>query len=190
MLGAYDMGLYDVKMPAGALPEARFYLTTVYAGRALPRDGHVERRGARRGLGRRRAAHARRDRGAPGRPYAVAGALRRPDAPRLVLVRTGLDADRPAHLLAMRWFDDPAVLPFDCFGGTPPQATYSFGAPPALESAEVTLRGELLAATVGGQAAAVALKRTLPNGNRVYRVEGGGRRAEDGDARLRRPRLR
>jgi len=191
VLGAYDMGLYDVKMPAGAPPEARFYLTTVYAAepcRATVTSSGVAPAAVWVGGARR----------TPGETVALQAGhtplLVRYDAfgrAALVLVRADRKTDRPAHPLAMRWFDDPAVLPFDCFGGTLPQATYSFGAPPALESAEVTLRGELLAATVGGQAAALALKRTLPNGNRVYRVEGGGqktedggRRAESGDARL------
>ena len=91
----------------------------------------------------------------------------------LVLRRTGIDTDRPIHPLAMRWFDDPAILPFDCFDGGLAQATYSFEAPPALLAANVTLRGELLAATLAGQAAAVTMVRAH-NGTRVYRVTPGG----------------
>jgi len=183
VLGRYDRGLYDVSMPPEAAPEARLYHTAVYAAEACRavivstgvKPSAVWLAGERRSPGDTvalKAGHTpllvRYD--AFGRAALV---LRRADAPPFA----------QTHPLAMRWYQDPAVLPFDCFGGALPQATYSFGAPPALNVAEVTVRGELLSATVGGAAAEVKLDKALANGNRLYRVEDRGRRAEDGAAR-------
>ena len=184
VLGKYDRGLYDVNMPPNAAPETRFYQTTVYA--AEPCRAVITTTGVKPA-----AVWLKGQRCTAGEIVALEAGYTplvvRYDAfgrAALVLLRAGFDADRPAHPLAMRWFDDPAVLPFDCFGGTLPQANYTFGAPPALEGADVTLRGELLAATIGGQAAAVALKRTLPNGNRLYQVKPADEGHATRDARL------
>ena len=173
VLGTYDRGLYDVKMSAGAPPETRVYQTTVFAAescRAVITASGVAPAvvwlaGVRHAPGDTVALRAGRT------PLLV-----RYDAfgrAALVLRRADLDTDRPSHPLAMRWFDDPAVLPFDCFDGSLAQATYAFEAPPALIAAEVTVRGELLAATLAGQTAAIKMIRAL-NGICVYRVTPGG----------------
>jgi len=170
VLGKYDMGLYDVNMPAGAAPETRLYQTTVYAAEAC--RATVVATGVEPA-----AVWLNGERHAPGETVALRAGhnplLVRYDAfgrAAVVLKRAGAGDAPPAHPLAMRWFGDPAVLPFDCFAGALPQAAYAFGAPPALAAADVALRGELLSATVGGEAAVVKLTRTLPDGSRLYRV--------------------
>lgn len=170
VLGRYDLHLYDVNMPSGAPPETRFYLTTVYTAepcRAVVTATGVQPAGVWIGGVRH----------PPGETVALQAGrtplLVRYDAfgrAALVLLRAGLDIDRPTIPLAMRWYDNPAVLPFDCFDGALPQAVYTFGAPPALETADVTLRGELTAATVAGRPAIIKPMRTLPDGNRMYRI--------------------
>ena len=173
MLGTYDRGLYDVKMPAGAAPETRVYQTTVFASE--PCRAVITASGVAPA-----AVWLAGVRHAPGDTVALRAGrtplLVRYDAfgrAALVLRRADLDTDRPSHPLAMRWFDDPAVLPFDCFDGGLAQATYAFEAPPALLAADVTVRGELLSATLAGQTAAIKLSRVL-DGARVYRVTPSG----------------
>jgi hypothetical protein len=170
VLGTYDRGLYDVSMPKDAPPETRLYQTFVHAPAAC--RAVVLATGVQPSAvwvaGQRRAPGDTVDLPA-GRTslvirYDVFGraavVLRRADAPPFT----------QTHLLASRWHDDSAVLPFDLFGGALPQSEYTFGAPPALESAEITLRGELLSATVADRPAAVTLVRTLPSGGCLYRV--------------------
>jgi hypothetical protein len=178
VLGRYDRGLYDVAMPKDAPPETRLYQTSVYAPTAC--RAVVLATGVQPSAvwiaGQRRAAGDTVELAAGHTPLVVrydafgraAVVLRRADAPPFT----------QTHPLATRWHDDPAVLPFDFFGGAKPQGVYTFGAPPALESAEVTLRGELLSATVAGQPAAVALLRTLPSGDRLYRMTVAGPQAQ------------
>jgi hypothetical protein len=157
-------------MPAGAAPETRLYQTSVYAD--APCQAAVVATGVPPA-----AVWVNGERRAPGDTVALrAGAnllLVRYDAfgrAALVLEKAGAPAWKPTHPLAMRWYGNPAVLPFDCFGGALRESTYTFGAPPALASAEVTLRGELAGATVGGAAAAVRLDKSLADGSRIYRV--------------------
>jgi hypothetical protein len=171
VLGKYDKGLYDVSMPASAAPEARLYQTSVYA--ESPCQANVVVSGVKPA-----AVWVNGEKRAPGVAVPLhAGCnllLVRYDAfGRGAVVLEKADADtswKQSHPLAMRWHDNPAVLPFDCFSGALKQSLYAFGAPPALLTAEVTLRGELLAATVGGVAAAAKLDKTFANGNRLYRV--------------------
>ncbi len=170
VLGTYDMGLYDVSKPADAKPETRLYQTAVYAAEAC--RAVITATGVNPS-----AVWLNGERRTPGETVGLKAGytplLVRYDAfgrAALVLERTGIDADRATQPLAMRWYDHPAVLPFDCFGGGLPQAVYSFGAPPALQMAEVTLHGELVAATFGGAAARFTLDKTFPNFNRIYRV--------------------
>ena len=170
VLGRYDMGLYDVNMPPNAAPETRLYHTAVYAAEAC--------RAVIVGTGVKPAAvWLAGARCAPGDTVALKAGytplLVRYDSfgrAALVLRRADAPPFAQTHPLAMSWYQDPAVLPFDCFGGALPQAAYSFGAPPALTVAEVTVHGELLSATVGGAAAEVRADAGLSGGNRRYRV--------------------
>ena len=57
----------------------------------------------------------------------------------------------------MCWYNDPAVLPFDPFGGKIKEGVYTATLPPACEAIEITLRGTLLSANIAGADAAVTL---------------------------------
>jgi len=182
VLGNYDRNLYDVKMPDDAVPETRVYQTTVFA--AEPCRAEIVSSGVAPS-----AVWLGGVRHAPGDTVALRAGrtplLVRYDAfgrAALVLYRADIDTDRPAHPLAMRWFGDSAVLPFDCFDGGLTQATYSFQAPPALAAAEVTLHGDLLAATFDDQEAVITLLRDL-NSVRVYRVTPSGQTAQSPNPR-------
>ena len=171
VLGKYDMGLYDVSMPAKAAQETRLFQSSVYA--ETPCQAVIEATGVRPS-----AVWINGQKRTPGDTVPLqAGCnllLVRYDAfgrGAVVLEKAGTDTNwKQTHPLAMRWYDNPAVLAFDCFNGALKQSVYTFGAPPALVTAEVTLRGELVGATVNGSAAEVKLDKGFPNGNRLYRV--------------------
>jgi len=171
VLGKYDRGLYDVSMPANAAPETRLYQTFVYA--EAPCQASIVVSGVKPAAvwinGEKRNLDVAVSLKAGNNLLLV-----RYDAfgrAAVVLEKAGADKSwRQTHPLAMRWYDNPAVLPFDCFGGALKQSVYTFGAPPALLTAGVTVRGELISATVAGKAADVKLDKSLPNGTRLYRV--------------------
>ena len=50
----------------------------------------------------------------------------------------------------MRWHGDPAVLPFDPFGGKVKEGVYTATLPPACEVIEIAMRGTLLSANIAG----------------------------------------
>jgi len=58
--------------------------------------------------------------------------------------------------LSMKWYDDPAVLRFDPFGGTKRETVFTASVPPGFRAATLAFDGELLEATVGGRAARIA----------------------------------
>ena len=171
VLGRYDRDLYDVSMPKDAPPETRFYLSTVYtptACRAVILATGVQPASVWL-AGQRRAPGDTIDLPAGHMPLVIrydafgraAVVLRRTDAPPFTQTLP----------LASRWYGDPAVLPFDMFGGSVSQTEYTFGAPPALESVDITVRGELCAAAIAKQpAVALQLVKALPDGSRLYRV--------------------
>ncbi len=154
-LGNYDMGLYDVAPKAGEQPTPVVYETFVVvpescsvklvahgvAPSAIELDGQacttndVMRLdpGARR-LSVRYAAFGR-----------AALVVRRTDIP-----------SRPSKTpLSMCWYDDPAVLRFDPFGGTIRETRFTATVPPGFQSARLELEGELIAATCAGQPAQI-----------------------------------
>ena len=171
VLGNYDMGLYDVNMPANAAPETRLYQSFIYA--EAPCQASVVASGVKP-----TAVWINGEKRNPGDTVSLKAGhtllLVRYDAfGRAAVVLAKADADKnwkQTHPLAMRWYDNPSVLPFDCFGGALKQSVYSFGAPPALITAGVTVRGELVSATIGGKAADVKLDKRFPNGTCLFRV--------------------
>ncbi|MDR3227913.1 MAG: hypothetical protein LBT53_00625 [Puniceicoccales bacterium] len=162
VLGNYERGSYDVSIPKNARPEVRLFQTTVVAPEVCEAEivssgvkpSAVWLNGKKRAVGEKVALRRGRN------PLVVRyDSLGRAG---VVLRRVGADAGKGGGgvggaggasagvPLASRWFGDPAVLPFDIFDGAVSVADFRSFAPPALVSAEVTLRGELLAATVGG----------------------------------------
>ena len=76
----------------------------------------------------------------------------------LVALRRDVDSSPSRIPLSMKWYDDPAVLRFDPFGGTKPESVFTATVPPGFQRATMELDGELLEAKIGGRAAAVARK--------------------------------
>ena len=74
----------------------------------------------------------------------------------LVALRRDVPSRPSEAPLSMRWYDDPAVLRFDPFGGTNRVARFTATVPPGFRAASMALDGELLEATVGGREAAIA----------------------------------
>ena len=75
----------------------------------------------------------------------------------LVMMRTDVASVPSKVPLSMCWYNDPAVLPFDPFGGTVKEGVYTATLPPACEEIEITMRGTLLSANIAGAEAEVEL---------------------------------
>ena len=75
----------------------------------------------------------------------------------LVALRTDVQSIPSKTPLSMRWYDDPAVLRFDPFGGKVRTTIFKATVPPGFRAAELQLYGELVAATLDGRALQVAL---------------------------------
>ena len=170
VLGPYNRGMYDVVPPANQKPQIHLFQTAVFAPVACTAKPVVH--------------------GVAPQSIWIDGALRKPDEPialtagyhmlvvryeafgraALVLMRTDLPSDPSTLPLSMRWYRDPAVLPFDCFGGTVPSATYSATLPPACTVIGMRMRGTIASAAVDGQPATVTLLQTDRHGERHYRI--------------------
>ena len=89
----------------------------------------------------------------------------------LVMMRTDV-ASVPSKIpLSMRWYGDPAVLPFDPYGGRVKEGIYSATLAPACEQIEMRIRGTVLAADAGGSGADVILVEKCTSGEKVYRIK-------------------
>ena len=103
----------------------------------------------------------------------------------LVMMRTDVKSVPSKVPLSMRWYDDPAVLPFDPFGGQVNEGEYAATLPPACEEIEISIRGTLLSAGIDGVEAEVSDGMPPPAGaprGKVYRVK--PRKANAGVAAL------
>ena len=54
----------------------------------------------------------------------------------LVVMRTDIQSIPSKTPLSMRWYDDPAVLPLDCFAGAVREGVYTATLPPACEEVD------------------------------------------------------
>ncbi len=155
VLGPYSMRLYDVSPSRGAKPGAA-YKTFVYAPcackakpvshgvepKALTLDGKACKVGEEIALtaGYHELSVTYDDFGRAA----------------LVMMRTDVESVPSKAPLSMCWYNDPAVLPFDPFGGKIKEGVYTATLPPACEAIEITMRGTLLSANIAGAEAEVA----------------------------------
>ena len=156
VLGPYSMRLYDVSPSRGAKPGAT-YKTFVYAPcackakpiahgvepKALTLDGKACKVGEEVAL-------------AAGYHELVVNYDKFGRAA-LVMMRTDVTSEPSKVPLSMCWYNDPAVLPFDPFGGKIKEGVYTATLPPACEAIEITMRGTLLSANIAGADAEVTL---------------------------------
>ncbi len=92
----------------------------------------------------------------------------------VVLVRSDIRLKTKTVPLAMRWYNNPAVLRFDPFGGQSEKTTeWTASVPPAFESAELVVRGTVESASTGAGVAKVTAVRDEGNGWRQWRVDAG-----------------
>ncbi len=156
VLGPYNMRLYDVAPSRGAKPGAA-YKTFVYAPcacKAKPVSHGVEPKsltldGKACKVGEE-VAHA-------AGYHELVVSYDKFGRAALVMMRTDIASEPSKVPLSMRWYNDPAVLPFDPFGGKVKEGVYTATLPPACEAIEITLRGTLLSANIAGADAEVAL---------------------------------
>ncbi len=154
-LGPYDSYLYDVAPKKGAKPTPIAYETFVFVPEACPvklvahgvapsalvLDGRVCTTNdiLRLEPGYRRLVVR----------YAAFGRAA------LVAMRTDI-LSRPSKTpLSMCWYDDPAVLRFDPFGGTIRETRFMATVSPGFTSARLELEGELVSATCAGETAQI-----------------------------------
>ena len=156
VLGPYNMRLYDVAPSRGAKPGAA-YKTFVYAPcacKAKPVSHGVEPKsltldGKACKVGEEVALAAGY--------HELAVSYDKFGRAALVMMRTDIASEPSKVPLSMRWYNDPAVLPFDPFGGKIKEGVYTATLPPACEAIEITLRGTLLSANIAGADAVVTL---------------------------------
>ena len=155
VLGPYSRNLYDVAPPRGAKPGAA-YKTFVYAPcackakpvlhgvepKALTLDGKACKVGEEVSLA---AGY-----------HELSVSYDKFGRAALVMMRTDVKSEPSKVPLSMCWYNDPAVLPFDPFGGKIKEGVYTATLPPACEAIEITLRGTLLSANIAGAEAEVA----------------------------------
>ena len=93
----------------------------------------------------------------------------------LVMMRTDMKSEPSKVPLSMCWYNDPAVLPFDPFGGKMKEGVYTATLPPACEEIEIRMRGTLLSASSAGAEAEVVFVGGQQACNskleKVYRVK-------------------
>ena len=155
VLGPYNMRLYDVAPSRGAKPGAA-YKTFVYAPcacKAKPVAHGVEPKtitldGKSCKVGEEIALAAGY--------HELAVSYDKFGRAALVMMRTDVTSEPSKVPLSMCWYNDPAVLPFDPFGGKVKEGVYTATLPPACEAIEITLRGTLLSANIAGAAAEVS----------------------------------
>ena len=75
----------------------------------------------------------------------------------LVMMRTDVKSEPSKMPLSMCWYNDPAVLPFDPFGGKIKEGVYTATLPPACVEIEIRMRGTLLSANIAGTEAEVVV---------------------------------
>lgn len=155
VLGPYNMRLYDVASSRGAKPGAA-YKTFVYAPcackakpvshgvepKALTLDGKACKVGEEVSLA---AGY-----------HELSVSYDKFGRAALVMMRTDVKSEPSKMPLSMCWYNDPAVLPFDPFGGKVKEGVYTATLPPACEAIEITMRGTLLSANIAGAEAEVA----------------------------------
>ena len=173
VLGPYSMRLYDVSPSRGAKLGAE-YRTFVYAPcdckakpvahgvepKALTLDGKSCKVGEEVALA---AGY-----------HELSVSYEKFGRAALVMMRTDVKSEPSKVPLSMCWYNDPAVLPFDPFGGKIKEGVYTATLPPACEEVEITLRGTLLAANIAGANAEVEQVRQQAynsKGEKVYRVK-------------------
>ena len=155
VLGPYNMRLYDVAPSRGAKPGAA-YRTFVYAPcacKAKPVSHGVEPKsltldGKACKVGEEVALAAGY--------HELSVSYDKFGRAALVMMRTDVKSEPSKVPLSMCWYNDPAVLPFDPFGGKVKEGVYTATLPPACEAIEITLRGTLLSANIAGAEAEVA----------------------------------
>jgi hypothetical protein len=86
-------------------------------------------------------------------------------------MRTDIPSVPSKTPLSMRWYNDPAVLPFDPFGGKVKEGVYTATLPPACEEIEIMMRGTLLSASIAGEEAEVTSVGSRVPRDRLYRVK-------------------
>ncbi len=171
VLGRYDMRLYDVSPRRGEKPKVHLYQTTVYAPCDLkakpvvhgvaPQKVWID--GVERNVGEEVSLSAGY--------HTLLVRYESFGRAALVMMRTDVKSVPSKTPLSMCWMDDPAVLPFDCFGGALKEGVYTATLPPACKVVKMRVRGELSAATIDGEKAKVVLSETCATGDKVYLVE-------------------
>ena len=157
VLGPYNRHLYDVAPPKGAKPGVHSYKTYVYAPcdcKAKPvahgvDPAEVTVDGVPRKVGEEIALAAGY--------HALTVRYEKFGRAALVMMRTDVASEPSKVPLSMRWYNDPAVLPFDPFGGKVKEGVYTATLPPACEEIEIRMRGTLLSASIAGATADVEL---------------------------------
>ncbi len=171
ILGPYSTRLYDVVPPKGGKPGTYLYQTSAYAPcdctakpvahGVLPQKIWVdgEERKSNEEIKLSAGWHALRIR------YGEYGRAA------LVIMRTDIPSVPSKTPLSMRWYNDPAVLPFDPFGGKVKEGVYTATLPPACEEIEIMMRGTLLSASIAGEEAEVTSVGSRVPRDRLYRVK-------------------
>ncbi len=88
----------------------------------------------------------------------------------LVMMRTDIPSTPSNTPLSMCWYNDPAVLLFDPFGGKFKEGEYSATLPPACEEIKIRMRGLLLSATIEGEEAIITGQSNAEN-EKLYFVK-------------------
>ena len=176
VLGPYDRWFYDVKPKRNARPGPKTFKTFVYAPcdcRAKPvahgvKPESVSIDGVELKLGEEIALSSGY--------HELSVRYRAFGRAALVMMRTDVESVPSKVPLSMRWYDDPAVLPFDPYGGKIKEGVYAATLPPACEEIEIAMRGLLLSAEIAGveaEVAPVGASRPVeePHGRvKIYRV--------------------
>ena len=154
VLGPYDRHLYDVA-PRGAKPGVHSYRTFVYAPcncKAKPvAHGVVPKSVALDG----KACKVGEDVALSAGFHELTVGYEAFGRAALVMMRTDVESVPSKTPLSMRWHEDPAVLPFDPFGGKVKEGVYTATLPPACEEIAIRMRGTLLSANIAGSEADV-----------------------------------
>jgi len=159
-LGHYDMGLYDVR--PGRDVNQYAYETFICVPEACTAKLVVHGVAPTKILvdGKEVKAEEELKMAAGYRPLRVEYATKGGRAA-LVAMRTDVASKSSTLPLSMRWYDDPAVLKFDPFGGKVTTTKFTATVPPGFRAARMGLNGELVGATIGGRVAKVSREGQL-----------------------------
>ena len=163
VLGPYSRKLYDVAPPRGAKPGVCSYKTFVYAPcdcTAKPVAHGVEPKSVSLDG---KACKVGEEVSLAAGYHELAVSYEAFGRAALVMMRTDVASVPSKMPLSMRWHDDPAVLPFDPFGGKVKEGVYTATLLPACEEVVIPMRGTLISANIAGAEA------------NVERVDGGYR---------------